>query len=843
MIHNNSDSNEALTPMMRQYMDVKKTIPADAILLFRLGDFYEMFFDDALKASRILDITLTKRHTVPMCGIPFHALDNYLPKLAQSGVKIAIADQVEDPKLVKGIVKREVTRIITPGTLIDSATLEPAKSNYLASVCSLKNRYGLAYLDVSTGNFKITELDTIEELSNEVLRLQSKEILISSSLLNEWKAQSVKLIADSSILWTELAEDAFDFSSCESYLKQHFAVVTLESFGCFGLISAISAAGAALYYAVENLKHDAKHINSLKFYNTKDFMLLDNATRRNLELIESARGLKDGVLINVLDDTRTSMGARLLRDWIVQPLYSKEKICQRLESVNAFKDEALTLAELQETLCAVKDLERIIARINIGSSNARDLIALSSSLDVLPGLKTILKTYNASLIEELNSQIKLFPEITELIAKAIADEPPLTITDGGMIKDSYNAELDEFRSASREGKNWIAALQAKEQERTGIKSLKIRFNNVFGYYIEITKSNLQSVPQDYIRKQTMVNAERFITPELKEVENKVLGAEDKAKAIEYELFQQTREKCASFTNEIKETAQAIAAIDVLSSFAEVSRKNDYRRPHITTDDTIKIVGGRHPVVESLLKDERFVSNDTLLDNRENNIIIITGPNMAGKSTYIRQVALIVLMAQMGCFVPAESAEIGIVDRIFTRVGASDDLAKGQSTFMVEMVETANILNNATAKSLVILDEIGRGTSTFDGLSIAWSVAEYIHNNPKSRSKTLFATHYHELTELAMTCSGVKNYNVAVKEYGDKVIFLRQIIPGAADKSYGIYVAKLAGLPEKVISRAKEILENLENNAIKEGQPTLASHKGKNRKRQPSSNNLDQPELF
>ncbi len=838
------ESFENLTPMMRQYREVKNNIPDDAILFFRLGDFYEMFFDDAVRGSKLLDITLTRRNSVPMCGIPFHALDNYLPKLAQSGVKIAIADQVEDPKLVKGIVKREVTRIITPGTLIDTSTLIPTQNNYLAAVSlTTKNKYGLAYIDVSTGVFKITELDSIEELMNELLRLQTKEILIAESLIADWKSQNLKMLSESSMLWTSLDDYMFSYDNCESYLKTHFSVATLDSFGCQALTSAISAAGAALYYVLENLKHEAKHINSLKYYNTKEFMLLDNATRRNLELLESARRLKESSLITVLDDTRTSMGARLLREWIVQPLYIKSRINQRLESVESFKDEPLTLAELQETLCAVKDLERIIARINIGSSNARDLSALASSLEVLPGIKSILSNFKTSLIEELSLQIKLFPEITELISKAIVDEPPLNITDGSMIRDGFNGELDEFRSASKEGKNWIAALQAKEQERTGIKSLKIRYNKVFGYYIEITRSNLLSVPEDYIRKQTMVNAERFITPELKEVENKVLGAEDKAKALEYEIFQEVREKCASFTKEIRETAQAIAAIDVLCAFAETARKNDYRRPTINDDDQICITGGRHPVVESLLKDERFVSNDTLLDNLDNNIIIITGPNMAGKSTYIRQVALIVLMAQMGSFVPAEKAVIGIVDRIFTRVGASDDLSKGQSTFMVEMVETANILNNATEKSLVILDEIGRGTSTFDGLSIAWSVAEFIHNTPASRAKTLFATHYHELTELAMTCSGVKNFNVAVKEYGDKVIFLRQIIPGAADKSYGIYVAKLAGLPEKVIKRAKEILENLENNAIKEGQPTLASHKSKSRKRQPSPTGLDQPELF
>lgn len=825
------ESHEILTPMMRQYKEVKNTIPKGALLLFRLGDFYEMFFDDAIQGSRLLDITLTKRHEVPMCGIPFHALDNYLPKLIGSGIKVAIADQMEDPKLVKGIVKREVTRIITPGTLMDSSILHPNKSNYLVAVAFEKSKYGIACLDVSTGGFQITELDSEEELENELSRLSCKEIIVSETLLASWDSGNKRPVKGEDILWTTLDDNCFSYDSASKYLMEHFSVGSLDGFGCMEMDVSVSAAGAALYYAVENLKHAAGHISGLKTYNTKEHMLLDPATRRNLEIVESSRGVnKNHTLLNVLDDTRTSMGSRLLREWLLQPLYNKIKIEERLDAVDDFKLEPLTLAELQESLGVVRDLERIIARLNVGSSNARDLVALSTSLQILPSLKTLLLGYKSKLISDYNDQIKIFPELVELISKAIIDEPPLTITEGGIIKDAYDSVLDEHRSASSEGKNWIAALQAKEQERTGIKSLKIRYNKVFGYYIEISQSNLSLAPQHYIRKQTLVNCERFITPELKEVENKVLGADDKAKALEYELFQKVREKCVRYTSEIRNTASAIAAIDVLSSFAEVARKNNYIRPVITNSDKIEIIGGRHPVLENFLTDERFVPNDALLDNQENNVIIITGPNMAGKSTYIRQTALLVLMAQAGSYIPSDEAEIGIVDRIFTRVGASDDLSRGQSTFMVEMVETANILAHVTNKSLVVLDEIGRGTSTFDGLSIAWAVAEFIHNTPSSRAKTLFATHYHELTELAMTCNGVKNLNVAVKEYGDKVIFLRQIISGAADKSYGIYVARLAGLPEKVISRAKEILDNLENNAIKEGQPVLARHSGRNRKK-------------
>lgn len=837
------EAHEVLTPMMRQYKEVKATIPKDTILLFRLGDFYEMFFEDAIQGSRLLDIALTKRHEIPMCGIPFHALDNYLPKLIESGVKVAIADQMEDPKLVKGIVKREVTRIITPGTLMDNSILHPDKSNYLVVVAVQKSKYGLACLDVSTGVFRITELDSEEELENELFRLACKEIVVSESLLALWDSENKRPVKGEDIFWTTLDDNCFSYDSACKYLMEHFSVGSLDGFGCMEMSVSVSAAGAALYYAIENLKHQAGHINGLKTYNTKEYMLLDFATRRNLELVESSRiGDNEHTLLKVLDDTRTSMGSRLLREWLLQPLYNKIKIEERLDAVEDFKFEPLTLAELQESLGVVRDLERIIARLNVGSSNARDIIALSTSLEILPALKSLLTGYKSKLISDYNDQIKTFPELTELISKAVIDEPPLAITEGGIIKNGYDNVLDEHRSASTEGKNWIAALQAKEQERTGIKSLKIRYNKVFGYYIEVTQSNLSLVPQDYIRKQTLVNCERFITPELKEMENKVLGSEDKAKALEYEIFQKIREKCVEYTSEIKNTASAIAATDVLSSFAEVARKNNYIRPVITNSDTIRIIGGRHPVLETFLTDERFVPNDTLLDNQENNVIVITGPNMAGKSTYIRQTALIVLMAQAGSYISADEAEIGIVDRIFTRVGASDDLSRGQSTFMVEMVETANILAHVTNKSLVVLDEIGRGTSTFDGLSIAWAVAEFIHNTPSAKAKTLFATHYHELTELAMTCNGVKNLNVAVKEYGDKVIFLRQIVSGAADKSYGIYVAKLAGLPEKVISRAKEILDNLENNAIKEGQPVLAKHSGKGRKKM-QNDTADQMVLF
>jgi len=836
-------SEQKLTPMMRQYRDVKSGIPEDAILFFRMGDFYEMFFEDAIKGSRLLDITLTKRQGIPMAGIPHHALKNYLPKLVESGVKVAIADQVEDPKLAKGIVRREVTRIITPGTIIDGSILSPSQSNFLVAISKTKENYGFACIDISTGEFEITELNDIQELENELNRLSVKECVVSESLLKEWDSTKSRPQTGSHIVWSCIDEWNFIYDVASGYLKNKFGVASLDGFGCRGFELAVSAAGGALYYATENLKRNAGHITSLKTYSTKDYMVLDSATRRNLEIVESSRGMnKESTLLKVLDKTKTPMGSRLLREWLLRPLYDKISINSRLDSVDDFKYEPMTLAEIQEVIGVVRDLERIVGRLNIGSANARDLISLKHSLETIPDLKVLLEPYKATLINDLNSEILIFPELTVLIETAIVDEPPVTLTDGGVIREGYDSSLDELLKASKEGKKWIASLQLKEQERTGIKSLKIRYNRVFGYYIEISKTKLDLVPEDYIRKQTLVNAERFITPELKEVESKVLGADEKSKALEYEIFQKIKDKCVEYTFKIKDTAAAIAGIDVLTSLAETARLYNYKKPHVTDNDIIRIKSGRHPVLDVTMTDERFVPNDTLIDSINNKIMVITGPNMAGKSTFIRQVALLVLMAQAGSFIPADEAEIGIVDRIFTRVGAADDLSRGQSTFMVEMVETANILSHAK-KSLVILDEIGRGTSTFDGLSIAWAVAEYIHNTPECRAKTLFATHYHELTELALTCKGVKNYNVAVKEYGDKVVFLRQIIPGTADKSYGIYVAKLAGLPNSVLSRAKEILDNLENNAIVEGVPTLAKSHIRRPKKKKINSDPKQLNLF
>ncbi len=837
-----------LTPMMRQYREIKLKAPPDAILLFRMGDFYEMFFEDAKKGSEIFEVTLTKRQGIPMCGVPHHALDSYLPRAVEAGIKLAIADQVEDPKLAQGIVKRELTRVITPGTVMDSSMLSPAQSNYLVAITTDKKGFGLARLDISTGDFQVTELDDREALVNELLRLAAKECVVPDSVLAEWNAGHSHPIPGKSVLWTPLDDWHFMPENAAGLLLSHLGVASLDGFGCAGMRLATGAAGAALRYAMDNLKRDAKHVTTLKTYHTGDYMVLDPATRRNLELIEPTRsGGKAATLIGVLDHTRTPMGGRLLRDWILSPLRDRQRINERLECVDALKFDPLTLGELRETLGAVRDLERIIARLNVGGGNARDLVALVRSLEIIPDINRMLAGIDVPILQKLRAKLIDFGELTSLIDKAIAPEPPLAITDGGIIRDGYDPALDELRRASTEGKNWIAALQTKEQERTGIKNLKVRFNNVFGYFIEITKSNLAAAPADYTRKQTLVNAERFITPELKELESKVLGSEDKSKALELEIFQAVRQRCVEHTIPIRETAAAIAGIDVLASFAEAARLYNYCRPIIKDDGVLEIRGGRHPVLDATLKEERFVPNDTHMDIDADRIIIITGPNMAGKSTYIRQVALLVLMAQTGSFIPAEHAEIGVVDRIFTRVGASDDLAKGQSTFMVEMVETANILAHATPRSLIVLDEIGRGTSTFDGLSIAWAVAEFLHDNAAVGAKTLFATHYHELTELALTCKGVKNYNVAVREYGDKIVFLRQIIPGGADKSYGIYVAKLAGLPPRVIDRAKEILENLERGAIKDDMPTLAKHRPK-QPRKPQEKEIPesatvQPRLF
>ncbi len=809
-----AEQEMVLTPMMKQYREAKADIPGDAILLFRLGDFYEMFFEDAARASALLDIVLTRRAGVPMCGFPYHALEMHLPKLLGAGVKVAIAEQLEDPKLAKGIVKRAVTRIITPGTIIDGTALSPSRNNFLLAICTRKEQYGLALLDISTGEFKVTELTALSDLETELNRLGAVECIVPQSLYQAWEVGDLpKPVSNKQLLFTPLENYYFAYDWADDELKRHFGVATLDGFGCRGVTLGVCAAGAVLHYAVENLRQSASHVTKLIVYSTTKFLKLDPISQRNLELVEPMYGTdRSNTLLAVLDKTGTPMGGRLLRSWVLRPLYDRDAIVARLDAVEGLKEDPLTLAELRETLGVVRDLERIVGRLNVGTANARDMLTLASGLSMLPGTKRLLQFFDVPKLAELEQMIELQPELVDRIERAIVEEPPAVLNEGGIFKEQYNEELDELRKAAVEGKNWLSDIQQREQERTRIKSLKVKYNSVFGYYIEVSKSNLDLVPDDYIRKQTLVNAERFITPELKELESKILGAEDKARALEAQLFQELRDYAQAFTVPIQNAAAALGEIDALASLAEVARERNYIRPKITEDETLQIIGGRHPVLEVNMRQERFVPNDVKMDGDRHRMMIITGPNMAGKSTYIRQTALLVLMAQMGSFLPADFAKIGLVDRIFTRVGASDDLSRGQSTFMVEMVETANILNHATPKSLVILDEIGRGTSTFDGLSIAWAVAEFLHDNEHCHCRTQFATHYHELTELAKTKNGVDNYNVLVREYGDQIVFLRQIVPGATDKSYGIHVAKLAGLPDEVVDRANAILEVLEESA-------------------------------
>lgn len=809
-----AEQEMVLTPMMKQYREAKADIPGDAILLFRLGDFYEMFFEDAARASALLDIVLTRRAGVPMCGFPYHALEMHLPKLLGAGVKVAIAEQLEDPKLAKGIVKRAVTRIITPGTIIDGTALSPSRNNFLLAICTRKKQYGLALLDISTGEFKVTELTALSDLETELNRLGAVECIVPQSLYQAWEVGDLpKPVSNKQLLFTPLENYYFAYDWADDELKRHFGVATLDGFGCRGVTLGVCAAGAVLHYAVENLRQSASHVTKLIVYSTTKFLKLDPISQRNLELVEPMYGTdRSNTLLAVLDKTGTPMGGRLLRSWVLRPLYDRDAIVARLDAVEGLKEDPLTLAELRETLGVVRDLERIVGRLNVGTANARDMLTLASGLSMLPGTKRLLQFFDVPKLAELEQMIEPQPELVDRIERAIVEEPPAVLNEGGIFKEQYNEELDELRKAAVEGKNWLSDIQQREQERTRIKSLKVKYNSVFGYYIEVSKSNLDLVPDDYIRKQTLVNAERFITPELKELESKILGAEDKARALEAQLFQELRDYAQAFTVPIQNAAAALGEIDALASLAEVARERNYIRPKITEDETLQIIGGRHPVLEVNMRQERFVPNDVKMDGDRHRMMIITGPNMAGKSTYIRQTALLVLMAQMGSFLPADFAKIGLVDRIFTRVGASDDLSRGQSTFMVEMVETANILNHATPKSLVILDEIGRGTSTFDGLSIAWAVAEFLHDNEHCHCRTQFATHYHELTELAKTKNGVDNYNVLVREYGDQIVFLRQIVPGATDKSYGIHVAKLAGLPDEVVDRANAILEVLEESA-------------------------------
>ena len=810
--------------MMAQYRRIKAQIDAETILFFRLGDFYEMFFEDAIVAADILGIALTKRQTIPMCGIPYHAVDSYLAKLLRAGKKVALCDQMEDPSQAKGIVRREVTGIVTPGTVLTDSVLDAARPNYLAGLHRQGELYGLAMLDLSTGDFWMEESKDLEALFDDLTRYAPPEVIVPESLAADSNFLAALRAAGSHTI-TQRDDWIFDPATSVDGLCRHFGVTTLDGFGGEGHPAAAAAAGALLYYVTRDLRRDATHVRRVRFRAAADAMMLDESTLANLDLIAtrgSTRADAPTTLLRVLDTTRTAMGSRLLRDWLVRPLQNIDAIRARHDAVQILHDQRHTLDTLRDALGGVKDLERLLARLSSGTGNARDARALGVSLAGLPAILETLAPLEAPRLRELAGTIEPQDDLVQQIEDALVDSPPLTLKEGGLIRKGYNPPLDELRAAAQDGKQWIAGLQAREIERTGIKSLKIRFNKVFGYFIEVTKANLAQVPDDYIRKQTIANGERFITPELKDCENKILGAEDKSIALEYELFQELRERIVQRTAAIQLAAGAVAELDVLAAFAERARACRHVRPRMTTDHTIAIRDGRHPIVEALPDSDRFVPNDTLIDTAGNQLLIITGPNMAGKSTYIRQVALIVIMAQMGAFVPAADAEISVVDRVFTRVGAGDDIARGRSTFMVEMQETANILNNATPRSLIVLDEIGRGTSTFDGISIAWSVAEYLHNQPGVKAKTLFATHYHELTDIALTLPGVKNYNVLVSEKDDRIVFLRKIVPGAADKSYGIQVGRLAGLPLEVIARAKEILANLEDQELSEaGQPKLA----------------------
>lgn len=804
----------ALTPMMQQYMAIKEQYK-DCILFYRLGDFYEMFYDDALTASRELEITLTGKNCgqeerAPMCGVPYHAVDVYLNKLVAKGYKVAICEQAEDPKQAKGIVKREVIRIVTPGTNLSQQALDEGRNNYLMCLVYDNNQFGLAITDISTGDFYTTEVATLKELYDEIHRFSPSEIICNDSFymsgasLDDFKD---RLHVSVSTLDTWYMDEAVSVQK----IKEHFKVASLDGLGLTDFPSGTLAVGALLLYLYETQKNTLDNLTKITPYRSGGYMIIDSATNRNLELIETLREKqKKGSLLWVLDKTKTAMGARLMRNWIEQPLIEKKKITARQDAVEELYNDMITREEIREYLNAVYDLERLVTRISYRTANPRDLIAFKTSLGMIPPVKQLLSQAKSAELKEIDERMDCLEDIYDLIEKSIQDEPPIMIREGGMIKEGYNEDVDKFRLSRTEGKTWLAELEAREKEKTGIKNLRVRYNKVFGYYLEVTNSYKELVPEDWTRKQTLANAERYITPELKELEDMILGAEDKLAALEYDLYCEVRDSIGEQVVRIQETAKAIAHLDVLASLACVAQSNDYVRPSINTKGVIDIQGGRHPVVEKMNNNQMFIDNDTYLDNKNHRISIITGPNMAGKSTYMRQSALIVLMAQIGSFVPAKSANIGIVDRIFTRVGASDDLASGQSTFMVEMTEVANILRNATKNSLLILDEIGRGTSTFDGLSIAWAVVEHISNTKLLGAKTLFATHYHELTELEGKIDNVNNYCIAVKEKGDDIVFLRKIVKGGADKSYGIQVAKLAGVPESVISRAKEIAEELLN---------------------------------
>lgn len=814
-----------MTPMMQQYVETKSQYK-DCILFYRLGDFYEMFFEDALTASRELEITLTGKNCgleerAPMCGIPYHAVDSYLTRLVSKGYKVAICEQVEDPKLAKGLVKRDVIRIVTPGTNLNTQAIEETKNNYLMCIVYFANSIGISVADVTTGDYFLTEVEDSRKLLDEIHKYMPSEIICNEAFMMSG-IDTKDLNERLRICINPLEPWYFDDDGCKKVLMKHFQVNTLSGLGIDDFQGGMIAAGSLLQYLYETQKISLGHFTHLYPYLSSKYMLLDSSTRRNLELCETLREKqKRGSLLGVLDKTKTAMGARMLRSYIEQPLVEKEDIEARQDAVEEFCKDTFARDELREYLNPIYDLERLLGKVSYKSANPRDLIAFRNSLGMLPHIKTVLSDVKSPLLCRLNEEIDELQDIYHLIADAIEEEPPLAVKEGGIIKDGFQEDIDTFRKAKTEGKNWLAQLEESDRERTGIKNLRIKYNKVFGYYFEVTNSYKDLVPEDYIRKQTLSNAERYTTPQLKELEDTILNAEDKLYTLEYYLFCQIRDTIFQKLERIQRTAKAIARLDVLSGLAYVAEQNHYVRPKLNEKGVIDIKDGRHPVVEKMITNDMFISNDTFLDNNNHCISIITGPNMAGKSTYMRQVALIVLMAQIGSFVPAKKANISLVDRIFTRVGASDDLASGQSTFMVEMNEVANILRNATSKSLLILDEIGRGTSTFDGLSIAWAVIEHISNRKYLGAKTLFATHYHELTELEGKMGNVNNYCIAVKEKGDDIVFLRKIVKGGADKSYGIQVAKLAGVPDMVIDRAKEIVEQLSDNDITEKVQSIA----------------------
>ena len=835
--------SRSLSPMMVHYCQTKCAYK-DSILFYRLGDFYEMFFEDAKTVSRELELTLTGKdcglsERAPMCGIPYHAAETYINRLIDKGYKVAICEQVEDPKTAKGIVKREVTRVVTPGTNLNMQELDEGKNIYLMAIVCVGDHFGVSTADITTGDCYVTEVDEERKLWDEINKFLPAEIICNDAFLVSG--------VDVDDLRNRLHISVFALESwyfgddlCKQTLLEHFKISSPEGLGLADYDSGVIAAGSLFRYLLDTQKNTMEHMNKIIPYTTDRYMVIDSSSRRNLELVETLREKqKRGSLLWVLDKTKTAMGARMLRSFVEQPLIDADAINERLDAVTELNMQAMLREEIREYLNPVYDLERLVSRISYRSANPRDLLAFKMSLEMIPHIKNLLANFTSPLLVRINEQMDGLEDLYTLLEASITEDPPLAVKEGGIIREGYNEQVDTYRNSKTQGKSWLAQLEAEEKEKTGIRNLKIKYNKVFGYYLEVTNSFKDLVPEYYTRKQTLTNAERYITPKLKELEDMILGAEDKLFALEYDLFCQVREELAAQIPRIQETAKAIAQLDVYASLSVVAQRNNYVRPTVNTKGVIDIKNGRHPVVEKMINNDMFIANDTYLDNGSKRVSVITGPNMAGKSTYMRQTALIVLMAQIGSFVPAEKAKIGVVDRIFTRVGASDDLASGQSTFMVEMTEVANILRNATAKSLLILDEIGRGTSTFDGLSIAWAVIEHISNTKLLGAKTLFATHYHELTELEGKIPGVNNYCIAVKERGDDIVFLRKIVKGGADKSYGIQVAKLAGVPDSVLDRAKELVDELVHTDITSTFKDLAEN---SRKTKPKAVHYDEVDL-